>query len=115
MVARLNSPSVHIILTILELFLCGLAVFMLVYYPSCLREELRRTQNILFSSLGIWETYDPKVFDIGRIFVAHLNVDDLGVSIWSFVMISKQFILSVVSITMTLVVFLLGKKLNLGP
>jgi hypothetical protein len=79
----------------------------LVVNPARIREELRATRALIFSSLPLWETYESKIFDIGRLFVAHLDQDDLGVSIWGFVMITKHFILSVVSITLTFLVFVL--------
>jgi hypothetical protein len=45
--------------------------------------------------MEIWEEYNEKVSDVARLFLTHLNEDQLGISIWGFVMITKPLILSV--------------------
>lgn len=71
------------------------------------RLEVLKTRGLIFSSVGVWNQYEPKVCDVARLFVAHLDSSELGVSIWNFIVITKQFVLSVVSITLTFLVFLL--------
>ncbi|KAI6221641.1 hypothetical protein M3Y95_00983700 [Aphelenchoides besseyi] len=105
-IIRLQSSGIHILITSIELLLCCFALLFLVVYPARIREEIHETRALLFSSLSVWENYSPKICDIGKIFVAHLDQGDLAVSIWQFVTISKQFVLSIVSITVTLLIFL---------
>ncbi|KAI6226521.1 hypothetical protein M3Y99_01282500 [Aphelenchoides fujianensis] len=89
-ISRLESNWMHISLT-----------------ATRIREEIRETRSLLFSSLPLWEHFEARTAHVGQLFAAHLDQDDLGVSIWQFVMLSKQFVFSIVSITITLLVFLL--------
>jgi hypothetical protein len=57
--------------------------------------EVLETRALIFSSVGVWEHYEPRVCDIARLFVAHLDSNELGLSIWGFIIITKQFVLSV--------------------
>lgn len=50
---------------------------------------------MIFSSVSAWEQFDSRICDIGRLFVAHLDDDNLGLSIWGFIQVNKHFIMSV--------------------
>ncbi|KAI6238110.1 hypothetical protein M3Y99_00738600 [Aphelenchoides fujianensis] len=93
--------------SLIELLLSIIALLFLVVFPARIREEIRETRSLLFSSLPLWEHFEARTTHVGQLFAAHLDQDDLGVSIWQFVMLSKQFVFSIVSITITLLVFLL--------
>jgi hypothetical protein len=90
-----QSKTVHLLVTVVEVFMLHVWLAVLIVNPIRIRTTIHNTKVLLLSTLEIWEEYDAKISDLARLFLIHLNEDNLGISIWGFVLITKPLILSV--------------------
>lgn len=85
----------HFLVTEMELIVSLTWIVLLLLNPIRIRSSVHATKLLILSTMEIWEEYNEKVSDVARLFLTHLNEDQLGISIWGFVMITKPLILSV--------------------
>jgi hypothetical protein len=91
---------------LVELCFSIVSLAIVVTNPIRIRGAIHRTKLLLFSTLDIWSQYNPTINDLSRLFIAHLDEEHLGITVYGFVLITKSFILSIISITTTFLIFI---------
>ncbi|KAI6170497.1 hypothetical protein M3Y97_01146200 [Aphelenchoides bicaudatus] len=116
LIVRLSVSWVDAILTIPEVVLGLMKVVFLLYVPSKIQTEAKRTYSILCSNQKLWLNVDQHVYEIANIFLMHAGQHDLGINIWCMTtIISKPFILTGSSVVLTTLMFLLQSHYHCKP
>ncbi|KAI6184893.1 hypothetical protein M3Y97_00645700 [Aphelenchoides bicaudatus] len=101
-----RAPFLHLLVTLAELCFSVVSLGIVCSNPIRMRHAIHETKLLLFSTLEIWQNYNPAINDITRLFISHLDEEHLGITAWGFVMITKSFILSIISLTTTFLIFI---------
>uniref|UniRef100_A0A914I2Y5 Gustatory receptor n=1 Tax=Globodera rostochiensis TaxID=31243 RepID=A0A914I2Y5_GLORO len=115
-----SSSWFGLFLSIPDLAFCLLELMALVSTPAKVYARIREVENIVYGNMRIWTPFSDKVYCVASVFVSHANQANLGITLWGFAVITKPLILTMISLTVTYLTFVIQfhddkeKKMNNG-
>ncbi|VDM25278.1 unnamed protein product [Toxocara canis] len=93
-----TAPSetfMHLLVGAVSVAFCIVQLISLTCVPAKLHNRIVQAEQIIYGCQKIWYPHNEKLYSLASTFIAHVNQQNLGVSLWGFAIVTKPLILTV--------------------